>query len=264
MLPSKEGIIMILNTSLHHLETAIHEAWPASVNEYYENWIIRSHYGVTKRANSVLTIGSMPKNTNWLTEIEQFFELRTIAPCFYMSELSPPELDPVLEEAGYEIVGKMDLLVASSNAVKNSTESKANYFVQIDEEVEKTWIHTFLTLEQFDPQLFSAYEEIFTNISGKKAFFTLYKNEDPVAVASVALQGNLGYVANVVVDDRFRRQGLATQLLSYLAAWTYNERVDYLVLQVLDENTKAKKLYEQLHFTKAAQCYYRMKQLENN
>lgn len=245
--------------TLQQIETAIHEAWPSSINVPFENWLLRAHYGVTKRANSVFTLGKMPKNANWLTEIEKFYVEKKITPCFYMSKLTPNHLDYLLDENDYEKLGLMQILLARCKDVQQFLGEDEAISIIIEENVTTRWIELFLQLEQFDQSLFPYYKEIFSNIDGKKAYFTLLKKNEPVAVASLAVKQQLGYVANVVVDEKYRRQRLATHLLTHLANWASEQHIDYLILQVLDENRPAKKLYEQLQFIKVSESYYRMK-----
>lgn len=251
---------MDFTNQLHEIEWVIHRAWPARIIQPYENWLLRAHEGVTKRANSVFTVGAMPQNKHWLKEIEAFYEAQQITPCFYMSALSPKQLDEILFANHYQQIGFMDLMLAHTERVLQFYTDNPDISVQIDTEVTPRWIERFLQLEQFAAHLSSAYEKIFTALPGKKAFVTIYKDEMPVAVASVAVEQPYGYVANVVVAPSYRRQRLATHLLTNLAKWAEMHGVKYFVLQVVTENEAAQKLYQQLHFTKLAQSYYWMKQ----
>ncbi|WP_242490999.1 acetyltransferase [Priestia endophytica] len=49
------------NTSLHFIENLAQNAWPCYIQEKIDNWRMRATFGVSKRANSVHTSGSMPE-----------------------------------------------------------------------------------------------------------------------------------------------------------------------------------------------------------
>ncbi len=62
------------------------------------------------------------------------------------------------------------------------------------------------------------------------------------------LREEAGFVHDVVVDDRFRRAGIATALVEAVAAWFGSRRVPRIVLWAADRNEPAHRLFARLGF----------------
>jgi ribosomal-protein-alanine N-acetyltransferase len=88
--------------------------------------------------------------------------------------------------------------------------------------------------------------------------------ENPNAVFRVAVQdGELmgyigmhrvldeGYIANVAVDPKFRRRGVARELLGTLIAFARRERLAFLTLEVRAGNRPAAAFYQNMGFGEA-------------
>lgn len=57
-----------------------------------------------------------------------------------------------------------------------------------------------------------------------------------------------GYINNVFIDTRFRKQGIARELLRALKVWFESKSIEYIELSVLAENTIAKKTWSSFGF----------------
>jgi ribosomal protein S18 acetylase RimI-like enzyme len=62
------------------------------------------------------------------------------------------------------------------------------------------------------------------------------------------LRDEAGVVHDVVVDERFRRAGIATALLEAAAAWFGARRVPRMVLRTAEKNVAAQRLFARLGF----------------
>lgn len=62
------------------------------------------------------------------------------------------------------------------------------------------------------------------------------------------LRDEAGFVHDVVVDERFRRGGVATALVEAIAAWFGARRVPRVVLWTADRNEAAQRLFARLGF----------------
>lgn len=243
------------------VESIAAKAWPAKKTESYGDWILRIHEGVTKRANSVFTVGKMPSSNNWLEEIEKFYETNNVVPCFYITEVTPSTLDDILQRKGYEKETDIYILSGKSKAITECIIESAELTVDRSDYVTEEWMDSFLTLEGHTVESESAFQQIFQQIHLEKSFITLYKENEVTAVATVAIEDGWGYVSNVVVNKQFRRQGIAQQLLLQLARWAKDKGAKQLFMQVLAHNEPALKLYEKLGFTILAKSHYRIKPL---
>lgn len=57
-----------------------------------------------------------------------------------------------------------------------------------------------------------------------------------------------GHITNIAVNPDYRREGIASELLSQIIKAAYDEKLYLLTLEVRKSNTAAKKLYEKFGF----------------
>jgi ribosomal protein S18 acetylase RimI-like enzyme len=62
------------------------------------------------------------------------------------------------------------------------------------------------------------------------------------------LRDEAGVIHDVVVDERFRRAGIATALIEAIAAWFGSRRVRRMVLRTAERNEAAQRLFARLGF----------------
>lgn len=241
------------------IETVAARAWPAGVEEKCGDWLLRANDGVTKRANSVLTIGAMPMQENWLKEIETFYEEKKIRPCFYITESTPKQLDKLLAEKNYEVITRLVILAIETERLIDRIEENDQFKTSVLDHVTPDWLTAFLTLEEHDLNERQAFEAIFKGIRLPKCFLAIYAHNEIVAVATIATEYGWGYISNVVVSKRYRRQGIASQLLLHLAKWAREQNTENVFMQVLSDNKPALQLYKKLGFSQLAKSHYRMK-----
>lgn len=245
---------------IQRVENMILLAWPAEIEEKYHSWILRANRGVSKRANSVFTVGTMPKTINWLNELEYFYEQHSIPPCYYISELTPIEVEQTLSEAKYKKVNDMYLLYHESEKIVRNMKKDRELNATFESDASEKWIKSFLTLEGHDQSMEAGFQIIFNKISIPKAFITLYQNEQVIAHGTIAIKDDWGYISNVVVDQQFRRRGYGSQVILQLAKWALENETKYVFLQVLKSNKAGLKLYDHLGFMKLSESHFRLKQ----
>src|SRR5690625_6709633 len=83
-------LMKITQNTLQIIEKTAMRAWPAKIEKPFYSWQLRANSGVTKRANSVFTLGKMHTVSDWLSKIEAFYIYKAIEPCFYISALMTP------------------------------------------------------------------------------------------------------------------------------------------------------------------------------
>jgi len=249
----------IVKKDIYVVEKMVQRAWPANITIRYEKWLLRATDGVTKRANSVFTVGPIPKHDKWLADIEQFYFKHQITPCFYISALSPEPLDKYLANKWYDKTGAMYVMYQHSQSIARIGSGLALYGKSIEQRASLNWINNFLRLEQFSEHTRRSYESIFSNITLPKAFLTIYDKEKAVGLGTVVIDNSWGYVSNVVVDRTYRRRGIGTLIMQQLATFAMEHGADKLFLQVLTDNNRALYLYRRLGFKKLSTGHYRIK-----
>jgi len=245
------------------IETIAARAWPAKRTKKYGKWLLRTHDGVTKRANSVLTLGEIPKDKDWLLHIEQYYHSQGLTPYFYITESSPIGLKTVLENQHYKLDTKLGILSVSPEQIINKVSLHKEWDLTIEPAVSAAWMTAFMSLEGHKSQETKAFTEIFRAIPLVKGFIALKMREEIIAVATIATEDGWGYISNVIVSPKYRRRGIASQLMLHLALWAKKHGTENLFMQVLANNEPALRLYDTLGFVTIAKSYY-VKKISNS
>ncbi|WP_152657893.1 GNAT family N-acetyltransferase [Oceanobacillus sp. CFH 90083] len=243
---------------IYQIEKLAVNAWPSLIQMDLENWRLRAAFGVTKRANSVHTIGPMPEKEGWLASVEQFYQEKSISPCFYISDVSPPELDSLLETKGYQKLDPSFIMGASCMKVLQNTFPNEAFTIQSSSEIDADWIHHFIRLSESSPDNYEAYSQILSAIKPVKNFISIYTEGKVVGVGSNVVENGWGCISNIVVDKNYRRRGIAVQLIKQLTEWAVMHDASHVYLQVIGENNPARKLYDKLGLHMISGYHYRM------
>lgn len=245
---------------INQLEKIAVQAWPGKIMKPYGSWLLRVNDGITKRANSVWTVGDIPRE-DYLEEIESFYRKYKLAPSYYISEVSPKCLKQDLLRANYEQATELYLLANEVKKLKANTSKHKDLQLITSREVTSAWMDAFLSLEAHDQEKNSSFQTIFDQIQLNKVFLSLKIEEDIVAVATVASGRGWGYISNVIVNEAFRRQGIATSLFYYIAQWAEKNDTKNVFMQVISQNSPALALYKKLGFTTVATSSYYVKEM---
>src|SRR6476659_10553808 len=145
-------------------------AWPAQVQQGLESWRIRATDGVTRRANSVLTAGPIPRYQDWLHHIEDFYGRRGLPPRFQVSDGSPAELDPLLQSHGYEVEATTGVLVAEAQSVIANAGDRLRTPTSASASISEEWLNAFMAVEGFPESKKAAYRSIYSAIGPRSLY----------------------------------------------------------------------------------------------
>lgn len=240
------------------LEDVCAKAWPALEQQSLGEWKLRATYGITKRANSVYSIGPFPQNTDWQLQVDEFYRSRLIPVSYYVSEASPPELDGILESLGYEKVFECFIMTADCKEITKRIEKDNRFTFVFTEEADESWIRDFMQLEGFPSERFSAYDHIFSAIESSKSFVRVCENGETIGLGTVVVDRGWACLSNIIVSPDHRRKGVGQQLLRALTDWATERGAQNLLLQVIQNNTAAVTMYRQIGFSPVSQHHYRV------
>src|SRR5947207_2849511 len=102
---------------IYTIEELAANAWPAPVQQQLERWRLRAANSVTRRANSVLAVGSMSSYERWLDEVTAFYRTRGLPVRFHVSHASPAGLEEMLDGLGYKRDAHTSVQVAPCDMV---------------------------------------------------------------------------------------------------------------------------------------------------
>ncbi|MDD9267791.1 GNAT family N-acetyltransferase [Paenibacillus sp. GCM10023248] len=237
--------------------------WPAETTVTLDRWLLRANHGVTKRANSVLAIGDVPSEANWLQTVERFYTEQGQPAIFQLSDASPEHLDDYLASQGYAkdlpclmmFASSQEVVTQAGERLRNTADLSVEWASRADDE----WLDAFLLLESYNPDLKSIYKGICERIKPTKGFVKVRRGNDIVAVGTAIVESEWAGFLNVVVSEQVRGQGLGYYLLHALSVWSQSQGASRQYLQVVAANTAAVSLYEKLGYKTMYGYHYRLK-----
>ncbi|OCT14229.1 hypothetical protein A8709_25705 [Paenibacillus pectinilyticus] len=253
--------------SFEKLDLIAANTWPAEQCAAVEHWLLRASQGITKRANSVLAIGSYPKATDWLARVEQFYHNQGLPAIFHVSDASPAQLDDHLMAQGYEMDTPCLMMTADCSSVAQiALERLSNQYpssllldVEVSPTVTKEWLDAFLLLENYPEARRSFYQDLSERMPTSKGFVLLKDQGQIVALGTAIVEGEWAGFVNVIVHEDHRGKGLGYAILHALTAWSILQGATQQYLQVIATNVPAVTLYEKLGYQTQYGYHYRVK-----
>lgn len=235
----------------------MNQGWPAADSVELDGWLVRRNAGVTLRANSVLPLGAPFHLGKALDYVENLYAAHDITPSFQISPaVQPSDLDEYLETRGYavrnptlvqcaEVSDVLAKLPETSTVVNISTTPSAGWM--------DLWWHVD---GRGGAETRAAAEQILAR--GKALYATVEDGSQVKAIGRLALVDDTAGLYCLAVDERFRRQGLASAVIrSLLQAATTR----WVWLSVLEDNIAARTLYDHLGFRTVSRYHYRVRTL---
>ena len=246
--------------SVEDLQRVMVGAWPAMETERLGDWLLRASRGFTQRANSVVAVGSpgMPLPAA-LDAVERWYAARGLPP--NLTVAGPVGFDPAADEVGVEALRRgytarvpTLTLTAPTRLIANHPPREArsgplavggSQSVEVGGELTDGWLTAYRSYRPVDEV---AARAILTG-SPEQVFATVRGDEGAVVgIGRLGLASAWGGVAAMWVAPAARRQGLASALLTALAAAAAQRGAASLHLQTDADNTAALRLYERRGF----------------
>ena len=248
------------NYSIRYLEELSFNAHPSLQTQYYDGWMLRFANGYSSRANSVNMI--YPSTIDLKEKIEECEKryLENGLPCiFKVIDEDSEMLDDMLKDRGYEVVTPTDVMILDL--------TKSDFLLSeciITEHVTDEWLDTYFTLEKYTNQsTCDTVTQIRRMIQSDTLYCVINEDEKNVACASAVIENGYVYIANVIVDEKYRGKGYGRRLCETLLACAKKKGGHTSYLQVIQSNEIAVNLYEKLGFKKLYSYWYRKKDISN-
>lgn len=239
------------------LDETMSRGWRALTEEPVTGWVDRFSHGVTKRANSVLPLSEPSDVQGALVEVENLYEARGLPTVFQISDDSLPlNLDQVLAARGYlaDSPTLVQYLVLDGSEAHDEDDDQRLIF---SDQPSPAWLEAFWSVE--GPRLAAKQTVSLQILTNTKAIYaSLVRENIVVAVARLALVGELGGIYCVATRERFRSRGYARTLLLGLIKQAAQRKLSGLWLQVTASNDAARGLYESLGFETVSRYHYRV------
>ncbi|TDW70621.1 GNAT family N-acetyltransferase [Kribbella pratensis] len=237
------------------MDSLMNQAWPAADNTELDGWLVRRNAGVTLRANSVLPANAPFDVHRALDYVENLYRAHDITPSFQISPaVQPSDLDVHLEARGYAVRNPTLVQCAALPDVLAKLPVTADE-VNISTSPSAAWMDCWWSVDgRGGAASRTTAEQILAR--GKALYASIPDGEQVKAIGRLALVDDTAGLYCLAVDERFRRQGLASAVIRGLlqaatARWVW--------LSVLEDNIPARTLYDNLGFRTVSRYHYRVK-----
>jgi len=234
-------------------------AFPALSTVLVNGWVLRFSDGYSKRANSINLIYECSidilKNIQICEDMYKRINLDTV---FKLTEKEDNhEIDSILSERGYENVAKTNIMVKEIAKFKINQEEKQDAVIY--KELRNDWFEAFVQMNKIGSKNISVLRRMLERIIPDVYYGAIVEDGEIIAVGmGVAEQGYVG-MYDIYVHSNKRRKGLGTKIMNNLIYEASKDGCTHSYLQVVDENEKAKNLYNKLGYEKQYSYWYRVK-----
>ena len=238
------------------LQRIASDGWPALERVALGSWELRAAAGVSKRANSVLPLGSpgVPLEPA-LATIRTWYDDRGLTARVQVPLPREAGLDAELERRGWLLEDVSDVLVADLRTIPRGAGIWPD--VTVEDQPSARWMTT--------TPLPASAAALRLLGGGNCVFASVLSGSASGAVAGEAVAGARGSldagwlgISVLNVAAAHRRQGHAQRLVSALAGWADERGARHAYLQVAQDNAAALPLYEKLGFTRHHSYGYRV------
>lgn len=239
------------------IEDASLRAWPALESEQVDGWEIRSSLGFTKRANSVQPFA--PSTRPLLDKVvacEAWYDAREMPTIFRLTRFSDQGLDALLEDRGYQLVDRTDVLFTP--IVRPWRPLPDAEFVELELE---DWLSIYAECSGADRSALGPMGAILQRTLGRHvlAALTPRSSSDRVACGVAVLDHDLLGLFDLATAVPQRRRGYGAAIMAHLVDWGLARGAHGAYLQVVRGNAPALALYRKLGFVNAYAYWYRVR-----
>ena len=234
---------------------------PCLCLDVYDGWLVRTGRGHSRRANSVTPLYASSVDVDEKIDYcEALYAAAGLPALFKMTPASTPsDLDERLAQRGYR--RDTETLVCTRTIEKDTGRGPEPVGfperVEVNGSPEGEWLDTWGRLSQR-----SAEGDIFARLlaaTPTPVAYVLARHEGGgIACARATISAGVVGLYDLAVDNRHRRQGLATDLTLARLAWATSKGARQAMLQVVASNGAARSLQEPLGFVEAYRYWYRV------
>jgi GNAT superfamily N-acetyltransferase len=231
------------------IEEIIDYAWPATTREAIApGWTARAAGGATKRANSLLVLGTPPDTDRAIAAAERWYAAHGLPAVFSIGPSAPAALDAELAGRGYVVADRTMIMAAPVH-------SRPSSGVSVAAEPSAAWFDTWWDVDGDRHPAADGREWARRIATGVPA---AYASCGPDAVGRGVVQGEWLSVWCMAVRAAARRQGLGGRILGGLMEWGAAAGARTAVLAVVETNVAARALYAAAGFVDCGRYHYRV------
>ncbi len=246
------------------LEQLSLNAVPSQKTLLYDGWVIRLSDGVTKRANSInpLFDGENLKLEQKINFCENLYQQHNLPTVYKLTEQAyPSNLDTTLADKGYLLIDKTAIQTYDLTKEINITEPSQNIKIDFQPNFNELWLDNFLQFNQYSTAKKQGFANILQAIALPTVFISILHNDKQIACGVGVLEGGFIGLFDLAVATQYRGQGYGRLLVQQLLTYGKAQGCHTAYLQVVQDNSIARNLYQKIGFVEQYQYWYRIKQI---
>ncbi|HEX2949129.1 MAG TPA: GNAT family N-acetyltransferase [Armatimonadota bacterium] len=213
--------------------------------------------GYTRRANSISPL--FPGSKDVAAKIawcEEQYAAQGLPTVFkLMATAQQTGLDTILEQQGYSLEDESQVWSAPLAELRIDKPGPHAVILPVEE-----WFSHYAAITGQPTETQHWHRQILQAIVPAICPMAIMRDGRPAAVGLGVLERGMVGLYDVVTDKSYRRQGIATQLISAIVSWAATHGAHGTYLQVMPGNMPAQTLYAKLGYRLCYQYWYRVKQ----
>ena len=226
----------------------LEDTWPPGEVIHFDNWTIRISNGAGKRASAISLEG--------VWEEASFIRLKKFLKRLGKSEIfmiyqSGSLFEKELNNRNYQVFDKSCIFeISVSELIKNEPPPISMFSIWPPLEIQKQlWNSNGVGWQR---------QAVMNRANQIKTSILARWDDNPVASAFIAKSGNVAFLHALVVEQNFRRQGVARALIRYAGQWADKNNCARLMVVTTEANSAANSLYTSLKFQLVNKYHYRI------
>ena len=226
----------------------LEDTWPPGEVIHFDNWTIRISNGAGKRASAISLEG--------VWEEASFIRLKKFLKRLGKSEIfmiyqSGSLFEKELNNRNYQVFDKSCIFeISVSELIKNEPPPISMFSIWPPLEIQKQlWNSNGVGWQR---------QAVMNRANQIKTSILARWDDNPVASAFIAKSGNVAFLHALVVEQNFRRQGVARALIRYAGQWADRNNCTRLMVVTTEANSAANILYTSLKFQLVNKYHYRI------
>ncbi|MCC6415212.1 MAG: GNAT family N-acetyltransferase [Opitutaceae bacterium] len=187
-----------------------------------------------------------------ITECQIFFEHRSLRPVFrLLSVVDNSVLDAELAGLGF---AKVEPSLVMTRKLAPADERAPAVSIGTDE-----WMGAYgaISTDPNDPAHLK-HRAILDRLPPDRLFLVLREEDIPVACGIGVMRGNIVSLLDILVCPEWRGRGLGLMVVNTILTWAAARSAEWAMLQVVENNTPARRLYVGAGFEPTYGYYYRV------
>ena len=241
------------------LDDAMARAWPSANSERVAGWTLRYTGGVTRRANSVLAVGTPADVGAAIAAAEAFYHRHAAPPVFLISDASTPtDVGAALAERGYVEEAPTWIIHCAVDRSSPSAVAPAVWRVDATDSVTDAWFDAYWAVEggRRGPDAEQILRDVLLQPPLPTRFVTVGDHRSVFAVGQLVVVGESACLQCLATVPAHRRQGAGAAVVAALTREAASLGASVMFGAVMADNEASLGLFGRLGYERSHQYRY--------